>query len=106
MGDQGRGMPRYAQIGRALALRCLSRRPRPPFARGDGDLPLPKPVKRATLAAKPWISGECRLRRLVPYHQGVPKKYNVEECVNTRWQVERSSTGRSHADNSAVEPDC
>src|SRR3954452_7694297 len=50
------------QIGRALALRWLSRRPQPPFARGNGDLPLPKPVKRATLAAKPRVSGECRRR--------------------------------------------
>jgi hypothetical protein len=48
------------QIGRASALQCLSRRPQPPFARGDGYLPLPKPVRSAILATKPPVSGECR----------------------------------------------
>src|SRR3954471_6718327 len=60
-GNQRRGMPRYRQIGRASALKRFSRRPRSPSARGDGDLPLPKPVRSAMLAAKPLLSGECRL---------------------------------------------
>jgi hypothetical protein len=37
------------QLGCAAALRCLSRTPRPPFAR-DRDLPLSKPVRSAMLA--------------------------------------------------------
>jgi Transposase DDE domain group 1 len=52
-------MPWDKQIGRASALQCLSRRPRPPFARGDGDLPLLKPANRAMLAAKPRVSGDA-----------------------------------------------
>ena len=32
------------------------------LAAGDGDLPLPKPVNRAMLAAKPRVSGECRFK--------------------------------------------
>lgn len=45
-------MPWYKQIGRASALQCLSRRPRPPFARSDGASPLPKLVRSAMPAAK------------------------------------------------------
>lgn len=48
------------QIGRASASECVSRRPRSPLARGNGELPLPKPVNSAILAAKPPESGECR----------------------------------------------
>lgn len=34
---------------------------RPPFARGDGNLPLSKPVRSAMLVAKLRVSGECRM---------------------------------------------
>jgi hypothetical protein len=54
-------MPWDKQIGCASASEYLSRKPRPPFARGDGDLPLPKPVKGATLIAKRLSSGGFRL---------------------------------------------
>ena len=64
-GNQGRGMPWCKQIGRASALERFSRRSRSLFARGDGDLPLPKPVRSAMLAAKLLVSGECRLVRLL-----------------------------------------
>jgi hypothetical protein len=41
---------------------AINRRPRSPFARGDGDLPLLKAFKRANiLAPKSPESGECRL---------------------------------------------
>jgi hypothetical protein len=55
-------MPWDKQIGRVLASECVSRRPRSPLARDNGELPLPKPVNSAILAAKPPESGECRLR--------------------------------------------
>ena len=45
-------MPWYKQIGRASALECLGRRPRPPFARGDGDLPLPKAGEKRDASRK------------------------------------------------------
>jgi hypothetical protein len=57
-------MPRDKQIGRVSALECVSRRPRSPLARGNGELPLPKPVRSAILAAKPPESGECRFSRV------------------------------------------
>src|SRR6478609_5562157 len=40
------------------SVAALQPRPRPPFARGDDDLILPKLVKSATLAAKPQVVGE------------------------------------------------
>jgi hypothetical protein len=43
------------------AGQCLSRRPRPLCAYSDGDLPLVKSVRRATLAAKSPVSGKYRL---------------------------------------------
>jgi hypothetical protein len=51
------------QIGRVSASEHVSRRARSPLARGNGKLPLPKPVRSAILAAKPSESGECRLIR-------------------------------------------
>src|SRR3954452_13348948 len=36
----------------------LSQRPRLPVPRGDSDLPLPKPMRSATLAAEPPVSGK------------------------------------------------
>jgi hypothetical protein len=59
-------MPRDKQIGRASALECPSRRPRSPFAWGDGDLPLPQPVRSAMPAVKSRVSGECWLTSLGP----------------------------------------
>jgi hypothetical protein len=58
---RGRGMPRDKLIGRVSALECVSRRPQSPLARGNDELPLPKPVRSAILAAKPPESGECRI---------------------------------------------
>jgi hypothetical protein len=40
-------------------------RPLPPFARGNGDLPLLKASKGAILAPKAPESGECRIRKVV-----------------------------------------
>ena len=34
------------QIGRVSASECVSRRPRSPLARDNGELPLPKPVQK------------------------------------------------------------
>jgi hypothetical protein len=62
-------MPWNKQIGRASASECLKRRPRPSFACGEGDLSLPMPVRCATLAAKPPVSGECRFNCLVRARQ-------------------------------------
>jgi hypothetical protein len=56
-------MPLNKQIGRVSASECVCRRPQSPLARGNGELPLPKPVNSAILAAKPPESGECRLSR-------------------------------------------
>ena len=53
-------MPMDKQIGRVSALEYVSRTPRSPLARGNRELPLPKPVGSAILAAKPSESGECR----------------------------------------------
>jgi hypothetical protein len=61
-------MPLNKQIGRASASEYLSRKPRPPFARGDGDLALPKLVRSAMLAAKSLVSGECRFTAVVLIH--------------------------------------
>jgi hypothetical protein len=44
------------------ALERFSRRPRTPFPRGDGDLPLPKRVRSAMLAQNRWYLGECRFQ--------------------------------------------
>ncbi len=52
------------KIGCASASECLSRRLRPSFACGDGNLPLAKLVRSAMLAAKPPVSGECRMKPL------------------------------------------
>ncbi len=49
------------QIGRASALECLSRSLRSPFAYDNSDLPLPRPVGSATLAAKPPVSADVGL---------------------------------------------
>src|SRR5215213_5395370 len=49
-------MPWCKQIGRASAVRCLSRRPLPPFARGNGYLPLPKLIKSTILTGKSSVS--------------------------------------------------
>jgi hypothetical protein len=46
-------MPGSRHIGHALALQYLSRRPRPPFVRGNGDLLLPQPVRSVILVPKP-----------------------------------------------------
>jgi hypothetical protein len=54
-------MPTDKQIGRVSASEYVSRRPRSPLARGNGELPLPKPVRSAILTAKPSESGECLL---------------------------------------------
>ena len=54
-------MPWEKQFGHASALECLSRRSRLPFAYGDSDLPLPRPVSTAMLVAKASVSGESRL---------------------------------------------
>jgi len=57
-------MPWHRQIGRGSALACLSRKSRSLFARGDGDLPLPKLVKSTMLTAKSPISSECRVKQV------------------------------------------
>jgi len=44
----------------------FSGRSRSHFARGDGDLPLAKPVNGAMLAAKLPVSGEFRVKRTPP----------------------------------------
>ena len=49
------------EIERVSASEYVSRRPRSPLARGNGEPPLPKPVRSAILAGKP--SRECRLIR-------------------------------------------
>ena len=54
-------MPWDKQIGRVSASECVSRRPRSPLARGNGELALPKSFEGAILAAKPPKSGECRV---------------------------------------------
>jgi hypothetical protein len=50
--DAGRGMPRYGQSSAAQHPGSLNRQPRPPFACGEGDLSLPKPVEDAILGSK------------------------------------------------------
>src|SRR3954454_8239091 len=65
-----RGMPWHRQIGRGSALACLSRRSRSLFARGDGDLPLPKLVKNTMLTAKSPVSGECRVNQKINKNAG------------------------------------
>ena len=54
-------MPTDKQNGRVSASEYVSRTPRSPLARGNRDLPLPKPVGSAILAAKPSESGECQI---------------------------------------------
>ena len=53
-------MPTDKQIGRASASEYVSRTPRSPLARGNHELPLPKPVGSAIQAAKSSESGEYR----------------------------------------------
>ena len=53
-------MPWCKQIGRASAVRRLSRRPLPPFACGNGYLPLPKLIKSTALTGRSSVSGEYR----------------------------------------------
>jgi hypothetical protein len=57
-GDAAFSNPEVYEFLRASALECLSRRPRLLFARGDGDRPLPRPVRSAMLAVKAAVSGE------------------------------------------------
>jgi hypothetical protein len=61
----GKSGERYAfckQIGRASAVERFSGRSRSLFACGDGDVPLPKPVKGVTLVAKLLVSGGFRIK--------------------------------------------
>jgi hypothetical protein len=43
----------YKQSGAFQRRAAVNHQIRWPFARGDGDLPLPKPVRNAILASKP-----------------------------------------------------
>jgi hypothetical protein len=45
-------MPWYKQSGAFQRPAAVNRQPRKPFARGDGDLPLLKPMRCAILASK------------------------------------------------------
>jgi hypothetical protein len=56
-----------------------------PFTRGDGDLPLPKPVRSAMLASKLAQSGECRLRGEDPYEGRVVKLVENADGGHLRW---------------------
>jgi len=49
-------------IGRAAGSEWLSQKTRSPFACGDRDWRLSKPVRSLMLAAKLPVSGECRVK--------------------------------------------
>lgn len=66
-------MPWSKQVGCASALQWVSGRSRLPFARSEGDLPLPQPVRTKILAAKPPASGEYQLRSPEPHAVGAIK---------------------------------
>ena len=51
-GNEERGLPWYKQSGAFQRRAAVNHQLRWPFARGDGDLPLPKPVRNAILASK------------------------------------------------------
>jgi hypothetical protein len=52
-GDNGRDMPRCRQSGACHRSGTINHRFRSPLARDEGNLPVPKPIKRAILASKP-----------------------------------------------------
>ena len=63
-------MPWYKQSGAFQRRAAVNHQLRWPFARGDGDLPLPKPVRNAILASKrpgiwrmsDWMSRPCSIK--------------------------------------------
>jgi hypothetical protein len=62
IGEAGGGTPSCKQIGRASVVDRFSSRSRLLFAVADGKSPLPKPLKGATLVAKPPVSGGFGLK--------------------------------------------
>ena len=52
-------MPPYKQGGAFQPWAVVSHRLRSPFCSDNGELPLPKPLRRAILTPNRRISGEC-----------------------------------------------
>jgi SAM-dependent methyltransferase len=61
----------------------FSRRSRSLFARGDGDLPLPKPVSGATLVAKLLVYGGFRQNALASSPRRLNARIKVHEASKT-----------------------
>ena len=51
-GNEERGLPWYKQSGTFQCRAAVNHQLRCPFALGDGDFPLPKPVRSAILVSK------------------------------------------------------
>jgi len=64
-GDERKGMPRCGRSGARQRFSAVNHRLRLPLARDEGDLLLPKPVKRAFWPQNRRESGECRLKCII-----------------------------------------
>src|SRR5262249_17198590 len=97
----------HGQANRARsAPEYISRGPRSPLARGNGELPLPKPARSAILAAKPLESGECRLMNRPSisgqFGKRLGKSFEVADCLSAEREW-NAGADQDHDDHRAKE---
>ena len=87
-------MPWYKQSGAFQRRAAVNHQLRWPFARGDGDLPLPKPVRDAILASK-----RPGIWRMSDYTKRGSQRHGgscVRDCANSSsdmFPIRRSCSG-------------